>query len=308
MMTRTSRASIALLALLVAGLAPVRADAGCGCSKPPPPRAAVRPFAASPDKTVTLFHEVLVPGNQYWVQFTSMTDGSVDWSRGKVSSRRDFADGQHRPQLRVSVGNVALGPCRISVFNSNANGGSPLFALDEADFTVIAPPVVLHDFNETLSQSQYQTGVGMDGTVYVAVDVSQVSDATVFTGTANGYPITFGARSVTMYNQQGFLMQVLDPMTPGLFRITRGGNGTSDMLAYWRHEFRTYKQNHRQMDRFRNDDDPDWHADGTPHIDHNRIVVAISGLLADGGRPAPGATPPFELVIESATSAASPLQ
>jgi hypothetical protein len=306
MKIRTAGVCMTMLALLVAALAPVRADAGCGCSKPPPPRAAVRPFVASPDQTITIFNDALINGGQYWVQFTSMTDGSVDWSRGKVNSRRDFADGQNRAQLRVSVGNVALGPCKIAVWNSN--GSNRLFSLDDGDFTVIAPPIVLHDFNETVSQHAYQAGVGKDGTVYVAVDVSQVSDATVFTGTANGYPLTFGARSIAMYNQQGFLMQVLDPTTPGLFRITRGGNGTSDMLAYWRHEFRTYKQDHRQMDRFRNDDDPDWHADGTPHIDHNKIVVAISGLLVDGSRPERGGTPPFDLVIESATSPVSPLQ
>ena len=62
------------------------------------------------------------------------------------------------------------------------------------------------------------------------------------------------------------------------------------------------------MDAFRTDEDPEWHADGTPHIDHNRIVVAVSGVLADGGRPTPGATPPFELVIQSAPSPVSPLQ
>jgi len=67
-----------------------------------------------------------------------------------------------------------------------------------------------------------------------------------------------------MYNQQGFLMQLLDPTSPGLFRITRGGDATSDALTYWRHEFRTYKQDHRRNDVHRTDDDADWHADGTP--------------------------------------------
>ena len=306
MLTRTSAARVLVLAVLLAGLAPVRAEAGCGCSKPPPPLADVRPFVGFPDETITLFNDALAPGGQYWVQFTATADGSVDWSRGKALPRRDFADGQMRPQLRVPVGTVALGPCTITVWTGD--GSRRLFSLADDEFTVIAPPVVLHDFNETVSQEDYSAGVGKDGTVYIAVDVSEVSDATVFTGTANGYPLTFGAKNVAMYNQQGFLMQVLDPTTPGLFRIARGGNGTSDMLAYWRHEFRTYKQNHRRMDAFRTDEDPEWHADGTPHIDHNRIVVAVSGVLADGHSPAPGATPPFELVIQSAPSAVSPLQ
>lgn len=306
MLARTSAARVLVLAVLIAGLAPVRAEAGCGCSKPPPPRADVRPFVGFPDETITLFNDSLANGSQYWVQFTATADGSVDWSRGKALPRRDFADGQMRTQLRVPVGNVALGPCTITVWSGD--GSRRLFSLTDDEFTVIAPPIVLHDFNETVSQDDYSAGVGKDGTVYIAVDVSEVSDATVFTGTANGFQLTFGAKNVAMYNQQGFLMQVLDPTTPGLFRIARGGNGTSDMLAYWRHEFRTYKQDHRRMDAFRTDEDPEWHADGTPHIDHNRIVVAVSGVLADGGRPTPGATPPFELVIQSTPSPVSPLQ
>ena len=47
--------------------------------------------------------------------------------------------------------------------------------------------------------------------------------------------------------------------------------------------------------------------DGSPHIDHNHIVVAVSGRLPNGQRPAPGATSPFDLVIQSASAPASPL-
>jgi hypothetical protein len=305
MTSRTSLVSALLLTIAIGALAAGPAEAGCGCSKPPPPRAAVRPFAGYVDQSITLFDDKLTPGMSYSVQFTASADGSTDWSRGKASIRRDFADGQPRTQLRVAVPSVGLGPCRITVW---ASKDAELFALGDEQFTVIAAPVVLHDFAETVTQDAYQTGVGRDGTVYVAVDVSAVSDATVFTGTAGGFPLTYGARSVAMYNQQGFLMQVLDPSPPGLFRIARGGNGTSDTLAYWRHEFRTYKQDHRRVDTFHTDDDPDWHADGTPHIDHNQIVVAIAGQLADGRRPVPGATPPFMLSIGSAPAETSPLQ
>ena len=129
----------------------------------------------------------------------------------------------------------------------------------------------------------------------------------MFTGTANGFALEFGGQNVAMYNEQGFLMQLLDPTSPGLFRIASNMNQLSDTLAYWRHEFRTYKQQHRQLDAWRTDDDPEWHADGSPHIDHNHIVVAVSGRLANGQRPAPGATPPFDLVIQSVPAPTSPL-
>jgi hypothetical protein len=306
MKSRTAFSSALVLALALGALVPRPADAGCGCSKPPPPLADVRPFVGHPDQMIAIFNPLLTPGNVYWVQFTSTADGSIDWSRGRTTMRRDFADGQVRAQLRTAVGTVSLGPARIAVWSTD--GKTKLFEFSDDEFTVIAPPFELHDFNETVTQDAYQTGVGKDGTVYVAVDVSNVNDGTVFTGTANGFALTFGSGTVAMYNEQGFLMQLLDPSSPGLFRVLAGGNGTSDTLAYWRHEFRTYKQAHRRMDNFRTDDDPDWHSDGTPHIDHNRIVIAVGGTLPNGSRPVPGATPPFQLVVSSAPAPTSPLQ
>src|ERR1700751_965186 len=92
-----------LLALIALGAR--SAEAGCGCSKPPPPRAAVRPFVGYADEKIVLFSDLLVPDASYWVQFTATADGSIDWSRGRAAMRRDFADGQVRVQLRVPVGN-----------------------------------------------------------------------------------------------------------------------------------------------------------------------------------------------------------
>src|SRR5207247_8020723 len=43
-----------LLALIALGAAP-RAYGFCGCDKPPPPLANVRPFVGYPDQTITLF-------------------------------------------------------------------------------------------------------------------------------------------------------------------------------------------------------------------------------------------------------------
>jgi hypothetical protein len=285
-----------LFAVAAAGAtAPAPAHAGCGCQKPPPARAAVRPFVGSIDDKVSVFSDALSVGERYSVQFESVADGSVDWSRGRVMNRRDLADGQRRPQLVVRVPEVGLGPCRITVWKGDVS----VLALGEEHFTVTSTPVALHDFSETVARDGYRAGVGVDGTVYFAVDVSAVNDPTTFSATADGYPLTFDAKSVAMYNTQGFLMQLLDPRVPGLFQINAGADATSDTLRYWRHEFRTYKKEHRQVDARRNDDDVDWHADGSYHVDHDRIVVAVSGLLADGSRPAPGATPPFRLTVSS---------
>jgi len=284
-----------LLSALVALGAPSPASAGCGCAKPAPPRAAIRPFFGAVDQQVTLFDERLGSTGQYDVQFESL-DGVSDWSRGKVKSRRDLADGERRPQLRVKVPDVSLGPCRISVWRQ----GAKLYTLGADQFTVIAPPIALHDFSEGVTRNGFQTGVGSDGTIYLAMDVSEVSDATTFTGAVSGMPLRFDSRDVSFYNAQGFLMQLLDPNVPGLFEIRAGDASTSNQLSYWRHEFRTYKGEHRKVDARRADDeDSDWHADGTYHVDHDHIVVAIAATLPDGSRPTPGATPPLRFGVTS---------
>lgn len=280
-------------AALTLALVPV-VQASCGCDKPPPPRANVRPFVGAPDENINLFDDRLVPNARYTVLFQSR-DGAQDWSRGKATVKRDFADGASRVQLRVEVGNVSMGPATISVYDDS---NALVYSLTDDQFTVIAPEVVLHDFSETITRDGYQTGVGADGTIYVAVDTTNVTDATTYSGFADGFPLRFDSRNVAFFNDQGFLMGFLDPKSPGLFSIVSGDTGTSAALRYWRHEFRTYKDEHRKRDE-RRSPDGEWHVDGTPHVDNYHMVVAISGVMDDGQRPTPGATPPFQLVITS---------
>jgi len=292
---------LALAAL--ATLAPRSAEAGCGCDKPPPPRAAIRPFVGYVDQPVTLFDDSLAPGKRYDVLFESSETGASDWSRGQAMNRRDLADGERRVQLRVGVAEVPLGPCRVSVWRD----GEMLFALTDDQFTVAAAPVALHDFAEGITRDGYRTGVGRDGTMYVPVDVTQVDAATTFVGQTVGFPLQFGGDDVTMYNDQGFLMQVLQAGNAQLFRIAGGDLQLGTRLSYWRHEFATYKQEHRRRDARAVEGLSDWHADGTYHVDHDHIVVAIRGVMPNGLPPAPGATPAFGLSISS-TAAPEGLQ
>lgn len=296
----------ARLGLVLAGTvlmlsAAARVDAFCGCDKPPPPCASVRPFFGYADQTITLIDDRLVPGRRYTVQFTSR-DGASDWSRGKAVTKRDVADGEHRSQLQVAVPTVSLGPAEITVYD----GGREVYRLGDDQFTVIAPPILLHDFAETITRDNYQAGVAADGTVYLAFDTSEVSDATTYSGFAIGYPFRFDGRNVAIFNAQGFLGEVLETDSSGLFRMTSGGPETSTALEYWRHEFRSYKDEHRKRDE-RRTTDGEWHADGTRHVDNYHLVVAISGRLSNGGTPAPGATPPFRLVLTSTPAPANDL-
>jgi hypothetical protein len=293
---RTMSLRFALAIFAAAASLPPAAHGGCGCDKPPPPRAAVRPFVGHANQVITLFNDHLIEGVRYTVVFESAVDGTHDSSRGKSRAKKDFADGQMRQQLRVRVPDeMALGPCRIKVLA----GGQQLFALGEDQFTITGQPIVLHEFDEDIDRWDYRAGVGVDGTIYIAVDVTQVDDATTFLGSAHGLPVTFGSQDVAIYNDQGFLMQLLDPTKPGLFRIYDGTATDSTTLGYWRHEFASYKRQHRQQDDFNTDGDPDWHENGTYHVDHDHLMIAIRGRGPTGERLAPGSTPQFELLLSS---------
>ena len=269
------------------------AQAGCGCDKPAPPRAALRPFVASASQTVTLFDDTLESGAAYDVAFESRA-GDVQWVRGTVTREPDIADGQPRNHLRVTLPDVSLGPCAVTVWRD----GDRRFQVAADDFTVAARPIALRDLTETVDR-EYRAAVGADGTVYIPVDVSAVSDATRFSGTALGMPLQYEASNVAMYNEQGYLMQLLDAKSPKLFDLKGGDFDQSTSLSYWRHEFATYKEVEAETAHARHDAAGEWHADGTRHVDHDHIIVALRGAFADGSRPAPGATPPFRLVIAS---------
>jgi hypothetical protein len=285
--------SLASLALaLVAAPASVRA--GCGCDKPPPPRAAVRPFVAHASQTITIFEPTLQIGHTYHVVFRT-PDGATDWSEARAKLVRDLADRVKRVALEVGVPPLPLGPAAITV----RDGARVLLSLADDEFTVGPEPIELHEYEETVLQDGYRAAVGRDGTVYVALDVAPVSAATTFVAHGVGYPLHYDAGDVVIYNDQGFLMQILDPAQTGLFEIRAGGGDASDTLEYWRHEFETYKRAHRREAAKGRGEGPDWHADGTPHVDHDHLVVAIRGVLSDGSEPVPGATPPFSLELVS---------
>lgn len=272
------------------------AEAGCGCDKPPPPRAAIRPFVAFAQQPVVLFDDALEDGRVYQVVFEPLVGGTPKRERGRVRLRRDLADGVIRPHLRVSVPELALGPCRVSVWRD----GLRLVDVPAEAFTVTAPPLPLGDVPAARRRQSYRAGIGMDGTIYIPVDVRRVTNATRFWAQGFGLPLDFEAANVAMYNDQGFLMQLLDPTVPGLSQVVPApGDGASAALGYWRHEFRTYKELHRREDAFALDDDESWHATGTRHVNHDLIVVAVRGRLTSGGTLAPGASPPFTLAIVS---------
>jgi hypothetical protein len=287
------------LTALVLWTHPQIAVAGCGCQKPPPRPAALRPDATYAGAQVTLFNSALQEGQTYSVVFTSGITGQSASAQGMVIAKRDLADGVVKPQLSVPVPALPVGPTSIQV--SMSADESVVTTVDDAAFTIIPTPVTIPAQLGEYNFQNFQAAVSRDGTVYLSLDMTQVSLPMTFEVQAKGYPVHFGNTDVVFYNTQGFLMQTLTQGIPGLFTIQTAGNATdSDTLRYSRHEFVTFYVQHAERRPHQLDaTDPNWHLDGTAHVDHNHLVLALMVRFSDGSTPLPGATPAFELVLRT---------
>ena len=302
----TSARTLALLGALLSlsAAAPEPARGGCGCDKPPPPPAQVRPGIAYAGTPVTLFSPAFVVGDAYTVTFTSGTTGQTMSVSGTIVSRRDVADGQYKPQLVVPLPSMPLGPASISATRGNRN--KPDVAIDDSAFTVVPTPVALPAQYGSWHYPNFQAAVGRDGVTYIAFDATAINLPMVFEARAAGYPLRFGAEDVLFRNIQGFLMQMLmqgadaTQPVPGMFVFPAANPATdSDALHYSRHEFTTYFLQHMERQPHAVDaTDGNWHLDGSRHVDHNHLILAIMGSV-NGAPPAPGATPPFDLVVST---------
>jgi hypothetical protein len=244
--------------------------AGCGCDHPPPLPAPVIPSAIYPGMPVNLYDDAFDPGEEYDVWF-----GEVD-----VEGTADV-DREGRVRIRVTLPDVPIGPTPIKVIDEDGL----LLSIPSSEFTVLSSPYILPGKGDFRYINQ-RLAVGADGILYIPVDMHNVIDAVDIKGELRGYPLRID--DFTILNVQGYDMHVV-----GLDRI-RSVNGAkkSDMIFYDRHSFQVYYENHYERGPHELDpDDPDYHLDGTRHIDHDHLILAITGHLNDGTTPIPGATP-----------------
>jgi len=101
------------------------------------------------------------------------------------------------------------------------------------------------------------------------------------------------ADKVVIFNPQEYL---LDDSVNGAGHFSLASN----KLSYWRHSFDTYCTNHQfggsqQVDP----DDPNWHLDGTPHVDYATLIFAIAGHDTNGAALQPGEVV-FDIRLQSA--------
>ena len=283
-------------AALVATPPPVQA--GCGCIKPAPAPAAVRPNVTYGGQLVTLFHSSLVNGGSYTVKFTAM-DGTTASVTGAAVNRRDLADAVYKNQLEVTIPTrVPIGPVGITV--TQAGQSSPFLSIPDTSFTLAPQPVAVPSQPGSYNYQNYNAAVGRDGKVYISLDLNGMTMPRTIQAQAKGYPLRFSKDNATFYNTQGFLMQLVGAPIPGLATITPGNTTDSDTLQYQRHEFATYFMQHGERTTHSTDpNDSNWHTDGTRHIDHNKLILAIAGGKVNGVTLAAGSTPAFTLALNS---------
>ena len=172
--------------LSVAVMSPTpSAQAGCGCTKPPPELATVRPNATYAGTDITVFHPDFKSGKKYAVTFTSGVEGDSETQDAWAIVRRDLADGQQKPQLVVPLPDLPLGPTSVSVYVAGQNGA--FIALDDSVLTVVPQPVMI-DNNGDSSEKNFRAAVSRSGVVYFSLDVSQIKEPRVFRAQAEGYP------------------------------------------------------------------------------------------------------------------------
>ncbi len=152
----------------------------------------------------------------------------------------------------------------------------------------------------------YSAAVTADHTVLIPLNIAAISDHMIFNGLGEQYPLLFSASDIAIYNMQGFLMQLLNADNAGIYAIDDPGQPDSFELTYDRHEFNTYREQHAHVNGFGLDPaDPAWHTDGTYHVDHDHLVIAIKGVVENQGPPRAGQTPTFDLSIVTALADSS---
>ncbi len=297
MRTRTPMLISIALAAVLALRAPT-ADAGCGCNKPPPPLSTIRPAFASPGDVVTVISSKLKVGTTYDVRFGGLERGVV--VSATAVSKRDLADGAYKPMLEVATPSMQIGPKRVRVMKPGSDD-QVLINVPKSDFTVMQPALELQEGDTETVATCYQAAVSRNNEVLIPLNIGAITQHMIFDGLGDDYPLLFDAGDVAIYNTQGFLMQLLGPQQVGIFAIDDPGQPGSMELTYDRHEFVTYREQHAHVDGFGLDPtDPRWHTDGTYHVDHDHLVIAIKGTIEGYGPPAPGRTQSFSLRIVTA--------
>ncbi|HLW72295.1 MAG TPA: hypothetical protein VKS22_16925 [Candidatus Binataceae bacterium] len=277
---------IAVIGLLSITLSTV-AWAGCGCSKPPPLPGSVIPSFGVPGMQLTFFGPQLSVGQTWNVTFSG--GGSSYTSTGAVVLKRAITDPSGltwSPQLAITAPDeLPPGPVSIALAS-----GSLTMAIPSSSFTMLGRPATAASLVASTNLDPFTSAVGSDGTFYLALGGLQaVCDPVQITAYFDNYPLTFATGDVQIFNWQGYYIDALNSTSQNHFQVQPPSDDSgSDGLFYSRHSFENYCAQHmpgqpKQIDP----SDPNWHIDGTPHVDYSVVVFAIKGQV-NGAAIAPG--------------------
>jgi hypothetical protein len=311
------------------------ARASCGCEKPPPLAAAVRPNFSYPARDshsacdltkggcVALFSDGFVVGRSYDVEFRPASGKSTK-ARATARLRRDLADGVSRVQIWAPVPpKTSVGPAAIEVRDDTGK----ILGIPDTDFTVIAPPIVVPQDGGVVVVDKYRVAVGRDRTAYVALDVTGMLPRVDFAAKGYALALRYAKDDMLLYNTQGVLMEALSSTVldedlnddgdatdegegdwngnglldnPDISEVVPEFGGDSDTFFYSRHPFETYDLDHEPGGpRALDPADPNWHTDGTRHTDNFHFVAVIPNATLYGEPLRAGATKDFTLVLDA---------
>jgi hypothetical protein len=286
--------AVTLAAVVVFGAAIASsARAGCGCDHPPPGYATVMPAFASPGKIIRI--------NTEDADFKPGAAHLVDFGRGVTAKTLAMSS----DYLEVEVPNrVMPGPVALRVLGPNLNK-----VYSESLFTALPMPAPIEEGTRAVLVRDYPVAVTADGTLLIPIDMSRVQAPMQLAFEFQNLPLAFGHEGVVFYNTDGvdltlFTLVVADPterqwgsyygwtveedtgLTGDVYesKVIGSMSTRSDILTYWRHEFYTYAQAHapggtHELDEY------GFHPDGTLHVDHDHLVIALSGMLRDPADP-----------------------
>jgi len=277
--------------------------AGCGCDHPAPCPAPVLPAFASPGDAV------LLTGTG----FSTEKPNTVVFGAGKerLTAEAVASDPEHiklrlpegerkGKKLQGHAGNrngkSPVGPAAISVLTPD--GQSVNYTEDE--FTLLGSPLVLEEGEGQFIFPGVTLAVDTSGVLNVPLDISRVTSATAFAVYLDGLALEFESDDILVYNKQGYNLNLFTLDVDGVEKewgawyppkaLTTLKAGASNIFTYWRHDFVEYNEAHApggQHDPLVEGDNLTlFHPDGTVHVDHGQLNVAVSGTVK--GRTLPG--------------------
>ena len=247
----------------------------------------VMPPFGSPGREITIYADgfSFMPGSVYEVE---------------VGGPKALVTAEFDDRIMATVpDDVPPGPVRIKL---NGDGVSETYP--SSFFTALPAPRHVKDQSGIYLARDYEVAIGDDGTLYLALDVSDVFRAMQFTFAIHELPLHFEAEDVVIYNADGvdltlFTLDVDDPTQrqwgsyqgwrvesdanlSNMFYLpqvlaSRKIQKMSSLFTYWRHEFYTYDVAH-QPGGSHVVDANGLHPDLTKHIDHGQLIIAINGL------------------------------